>query len=234
MPFLVFVLFVVALLVAGFGIKSGFSESNEKQQVTSQKVAASSRSALNGMLRRIETKEVPERKMGAMCYEMAALPEYGEYVCPLDGSKSVYDNSDYKVRGLIDKIDDMRRTVARLNSLTDLARFALDEKRLCHACSPGLGADERYVSLSVTYPDGKQHTAQKVDIEDLWILAAFFENKLSYTSFQDAQVPLKDKLGRIKELLGTEDAAGDPKRSMSALRQAAPPSHFCRRQPFWK
>jgi len=210
MPFLVVVLFAIALLVAGVGIRSGFSESNEKQQVTIQKMAASSRSAIDDLLRRIETRQAPEKKMGAMCYDVMGPPEYSEYVCPLDGSKSVYKSEDYVISDLISKIDGMRRLVAHLNSLTKLARFALDEKRLCHACSPGLDAGERYISLSVIYPDGKQHTAQNIGIEDLWILEAFFGNKLSYTSFQDAQVPLKDKLGRIKELLGTEDAAGDP------------------------
>jgi len=201
---LLLVVFFVLIIAAGIHVRSGFSQEAREKQVTSEKVAGSSRAAIRTMLRQVENRPAPETRPGAMCYKVAAPPEYQEYVCPLDAEKSVYQREDYEVYGLAKNIEGMRRTVKNMNSVTQLAVFELDESRMCHVCSPDLEDEERHVSLVVRYPDGKEHRTEKIKIDDLWVLEAFFRQKPIYSSWRDAQLPVKDKMGRIKELLGLE------------------------------
>jgi hypothetical protein len=204
MSFMLILIFTICLLIAGVGISNSFSQGNEKKPVTSQKITNSSRAEIENMLKQIETKKAPEGRMGAMCYEMAAPIEYQEYVCPLDGQKTAYNRKDQDVYELVAGITEMKRLVERLNSVTNLAKFKLDEKRLCHTCSPDIKTNERYVTLITKYPDGRECLYEKVTLEDLRILAGFFERKLIYKSDREAEIPLKNEIGKIEKILGIQ------------------------------
>lgn len=203
MPFIIVIL-AVFLFIAGIGMIDSFSQSREQKPVTSQEIMNSSRSQIEDMLKQIETKNAPERKMGAMCYEEVAPPDYQEYICPLDGEKTVYDRKNSETYWTIENIVEMRRLVEQINSVTDLADLKLDGRRLCSKCFPGLKSSERYVSLVTTYPDGREHVYDKISVEDLRILAGFFDKKLFYKTSNDGEEPLKDKAAKIQEMLGAE------------------------------
>lgn len=199
------VVLIVAFFVAGIGIKKGFTKTSGSGQVTSGLIAASSRAEIEDMLEQLDRKDAPEEKMGAMCYEVAPAQPYFEYACPIDGEKTVYNTDindnvywfDYDIVG-------MRRQVKQLNSVTNLAEFELDERRLCHKCFPGIDADKRYVVLITKYPDGKESAYDKVMPEDLRILTGFFEHKLLYKSEREAEYALKKQADKIKKILGLE------------------------------
>jgi len=204
MPLIVIFILVFSLFVLGVGVKSSFSQAKENRTVTSQKITNSSQAEIENMLKQIDTKTAPEGRMGAMCYEMAVPIEYQEYVCPLDGQKTAYNRKDYDIYELVASITEMRRLVEHLNSMTNLAKFQLDEKRLCHSCFSNIPIKERYVTLITKYPDGKECLYEKVTLEDLRILVGLFEKKLLYNSDRDAEIPLKNVIGKIEEILGIQ------------------------------
>jgi len=204
MNFLLAIFFLVAVIITGINVRSGFSQSTQRQEITSEKVSGSSRSDIRQMLQQIVDKAAPERVYGAMCYKPAAAAVCTEYVCPLDGEKTSYKGEEGFPYRILKDIEEMRRFVKKLNGSTDLAIFKLDESRLCAICSPGLGPEERYVSLITAYPDGTEHRCAKVGMEDLRFLEAFVNKKLAYTTPNDGQEPLKDQLPRLKELLGID------------------------------
>lgn len=202
MPYVVIAVVLIFLSVIGIGISKSFSQAGAKPPVTSQKVKGSTRGQLDEMLKLIEAKDAPEQKMGAMCYDSALGPKYLEYVCPIDGEKTAYDRDNFNAYMLIENIVEMRRVLARANAITDLVELRLDETRMCHKHFPNLKDDQRSVSLVVTYPDKKEYVCEKVTLEDLRMLAAFFEKKLSYTGDRESEIPLKGHLDRIKQMLG--------------------------------
>ncbi len=208
MPLIVIFILIFSLFVVSVGVKSSFSQLNNVKPVTSQKISNSSRAEIENMLKQIEKKNAPARKMGAMCYKVAMPPEYQEYVCPVDGEKTVYGRKDSDTYWRIKNIVEMRRLAEYLNSLTNLVKFKLDEKLLCHKCSPDIKAEEKHVFLITEYPDGRKYQYEKVSIEDLRILAGFFEHKIYYKTDNDAELPLKEESGRIKRILGVE--VGNP------------------------
>ncbi|MFH1613167.1 MAG: hypothetical protein ABIB46_05545, partial [bacterium] len=186
------------------GVKSGFLQSKNEKLITSQKISNSSFAEIENMLKRIEKKNAPAEKMGAMCYKMAMPPKYQEYVCPIDGEKTVYSRENMEIYNCIDDIVKMRRLIEHINSVTNLAKFTLDEKQLCHICCPNIKTNERYISLIIKYPDNKEYRYNKVITEDLQILKGFFEKKLDYEGDRGSQIPLKEEIKRIKKILGIE------------------------------
>jgi hypothetical protein len=197
------ILIAVLLIIAGTGINKSFSQ--ETRPVTSKEVANSSRSAITKMLQRIEQKRAPAKKMGAMCYDMAMMNEYQEYICPIDGEKTAYGHDQSRIYWIIESIVEMRRLVEQINSSTDLLSLKLDESKLCGKCNPDIPVDERYISLITIYPDGSRYHYDKLNVEDLRILAGFFAKKLSYETSNEGEFPLKDVTDKIKTLIGMED-----------------------------
>ena len=201
---------VITFLFAGIGIKRGFSKVAESSRVTSEKIIASSFDEIEGMLMQLERKDEPEEKIGAMCYEVAPSPEYFEYICPVDGEKTVYNTlKSNEVYWIVEDIVEMRRLVGQLNSQTKLAQFELDERRLRHTCFADINDDQRYVSLVTKYPDGKQNRYEKISTDDLRMLVGFFKKKLSYQSGNDAVFALKRETGKIREILGLDQLPKD-------------------------
>ncbi len=201
-----FTVFLVLFFV-GLGVCRVYAKANTDKPVTSGKVTAASRSEIEQLLKNIEQKPAPVEKMGAMCYKPSAIKEHVEYICPLDGEKTVYANGQWG------NMDQLRRQVQQLNSVTKLAVFKLDEKRLCHKCSPKLKQDDRYASLITRYPDGQEVRYDRVTTYDLRLLTGFFEKQLFYTTSNDGEVPLKEQLPHIRQMLGLSENSSLQKRN---------------------
>ena len=77
------------------------------------------------------------------------------------------------------------------------------ETQFCRKCSPGTKAP--LVGLSVQLEGEKQpHLCWGVDRIDIRLLEAFIAGKQKYATGNDAEVPLKNAIGRLEELLGVK------------------------------
>ena len=200
MPFFLVCILVVSLFIFGC-MKGGYSLTGNTKTVSSEEVSNTSRAEIEKMLKRVERKDAPE-EYEVLCYAAGppTNPEIVEYVCPLDGEKTVLrDQRGAPGYNAASKIIDMRRLVEDLNSKTTLAKFSLDERRLCHTCFPGMTIHQRFVTLVTKYPDGREVRYDYVVLEDLVILEAFLNKKLSYGG---ENRPLKSQIGKIRYMLG--------------------------------
>jgi hypothetical protein len=204
MPFFIIVLVALLILIAGTGINKCFSQ-NGKDIITTKTITDSSRNEIAAMVANIERKTTPAKKMGAMCYEVAFAPEYLEYICCLDGEKTVYDRNVSNTYWMIEPVVEMRRLVDQINTSTELVKLILDEGRLCGKCSPNLEDQDRYVSLITLYSDGSQYIHDKITIDDLRKLSGFFSNRLYYETSNEGQLPLKEEIPKLKTILGIEN-----------------------------
>ncbi|MBF0595685.1 MAG: hypothetical protein HQL22_12075 [Candidatus Omnitrophica bacterium] len=197
------ILFIIVVFVGllVFSAKAEEQKAQAKNAVSSEQVQSMSREEIQRALKRIETKSAPAQKMGAMCYEMAASPENLEYVCPLDGEKTVYSRKS-KAYGQAGGVVELRRLLNDLQVLAKGISFSLDERKLCSKCSPSIGDDDRKVSLIIKYGDGRIVQTDGVSSEDIRYLMGFFSDGLSYKTSNDGQLPLKQVDARLKELLG--------------------------------
>lgn len=205
MPIVVIFILIFTLFVVGVGARSGYFQAKEKNPVASQKIVNSPLAKIAAMLKQIKAKNAPALRMRAMCYNSVAIPlKYQEYVCPLDGEKTIFNREVNEVYNSVSGIVEMKRLVERLNSITNLAEFNLDEKRLCHKCSPDIKDNERFIVLVTKYPDGKEYRCDKIFSGDLMMLTDFFEKKINNEGLFGEEAPFKIVTGRIRELLGEE------------------------------
>lgn len=174
---------------ARFGIVEKIMDSATLSGLTMEQV--------NGLLARLNLQDAPEPVMGAMCYEAMAYPSVAEYVCPVCGEKTVYEDM---WTGFVEwELQGCRRIVRDLDELTEF-RVELDETAFCSFCSPG-GSDEPVLRLRIVSTDSTE-TVNEVSIHDLWLLESFLQGRLYYLTENDSQLPLKEYAGRIAELLG--------------------------------
>jgi hypothetical protein len=156
---------------------------------------------INILLSRLETTEPPEQTMGAMCYEPMSAPEVAEYICPVCGEKTVYN---YSQAAFISwELAGCRRMADSINIHTDF-EVVLDERQFCDFCSPDSSGNDPSLVLKVVYGDGTE-VENTVGITDLRMLDSFLEGNLYYTTSNDAQMPLQNYSGRMRELLGFEE-----------------------------
>ena len=145
-------------------------------------------------------RKKPFRKPGAMCYMIVPPAFYREYICPLDGEKTVYTTSSTKEVKILKDLIEIRRVIKYINSITDLLILKLDEQRLCHKCNPDLKEQERYLSLITIYPDGKEHVYNQIEVIDLYLLERFFYKRLENNT---DHIPfLKEQKDKIQKILG--------------------------------
>jgi hypothetical protein len=148
-------------------------------------------------------------KMGAMCYTPAPPPQQANYVCPTCGAKTVYavvKASEHQtvatpavVRMIDWELSACRRTVKELPG----SNIQLDETTFCRHCRPKAAKQE--LVLLVKYADrAEPHRCAGVTSYDLELLKEFLANKTAYSGAKDGELPLKDRLPRIEELLGVK------------------------------
>ncbi len=152
---------------------------------------------INILLARLEIEEPPEPVRGAMCYEAMAYPLVAEYICPVCGEKTIYNDSQ---TGFIEwELQGCRRIVESLNEYTEFD-ISLDETLFCDFCSDS-SDEEPTLLLRVALTDTTE-TVNSISIHDLRILDSFLQGNLYYLTFNEAQFPLQDCSDRIRQLLG--------------------------------
>lgn len=152
---------------------------------------------VNALLARLELREPPEPVMGAMCYEAMAYPAVAEYVCPVCGEKTLYEDTH---TGFIEwELPGCRRMAESVNALTEF-EIILDETMFCRFCSEGAEEDPGLLLRVVSSDSGE--TVNAVSIPDLRMLESFLQGHLYYVTANDAQMPLREHSERISELLG--------------------------------
>ena len=171
--------------------------------ITVEGMARASNAEIERMLERIETRPAPEMKMGAMCYDMCMPPPVTEYVCPVCGEKTLYPVPKGQWSTPLNFLEDLRgmQAQAQMEAVKRGASVELDEKAYCRNCRPE--AVERPAAvLVVQLPDGRQTRTENFTEGDLGLLRDFFAGKDVKVGDQDDEMPLKESLPRLRELLG--------------------------------
>ncbi len=156
---------------------------------------------VNFLLSRLEKEEPPQSTMGAMCYQAMAPPATAEYICPVCGEKTLY--SDSQTAFIEWELEGCRRLAESINSNTDFEIF-LDEGLFCDYCSPDTGEENPEILLRVIY-ESDMEVVNRVSVIDLMMLDSFLQGNLFYTTSNDAQMPMQNYAGRMRELLGLEE-----------------------------
>jgi hypothetical protein len=156
---------------------------------------------VNGLLARLQLQEPPEPVMGAMCYEAMAYPAVAEYICPVCGEKTIYE--DYSTPFIEWELQGCRRMVESINELTEF-QVTLDETMFCSHCTPDREGDP-VLLLRVASTDSTE-IVNSVTVHDLRLLESFLQGRLYYLTENDGQMPLRDYEDRLRELLGVPEA----------------------------
>ena len=155
------------------------------------------RAQLNDKLQKLaETPPPTELSFGAKCYDQAAPPETADFVCPRDGSRTQYTRNA-AVAGRVRGLPALRQAAAALPGLS----ATIDDSEFCRTCTPKAPADPQLI-LVVKTPEGGEKRTRGVSYEDLQLLREFALGALKHEGDQGRETPLKDKLPRIREMLG--------------------------------
>ena len=191
-------------LIVGFGgwsILSAKQSSTGASTVVKSVTVTTNRFLTRGELRdRLQklAESAPiniEYQPGAMCYKVAAPPNRIEYVCPVDGHKTLYTNS--QAIFIYQELFSMRNYV---NAITNI-RVRLDESEFCKVCTPE--ATDPKIYLEIRY--GKDEPVHRVALnsaDDLSPIYQFLNGRQTYGDGYDGETPMKTYLVRLQQLLG--------------------------------
>ena len=160
---------------------------------------STSRSDIMKRLKELAKSPAPKNlQMGAMCYEMASPPERVEYVCPVCGSKTLYPNpGNSEILYFIGlELVACRQKAKKITKV----KIVLDESQFCRKCKPDVKLPQ--LCLTIHYPDQTKHSVCKISEEDLDLISEFFAGSDKHKLDNDAEIPLKDYIKRLEELLG--------------------------------
>jgi hypothetical protein len=147
----------------------------------------------------------PPPPRAAMCYKRAAPSQTVDFVCPKDGSRTLYGiGSPIGERvGHLPQLQAMARALAR--EAGSRATIVLDLSEFCRTCTPTPPAPPEPV-LSVKLPDGKETRTRGITPEDLVLLEEFLVGSSLHKASDGKTSPLEESLPRIREILGMPDA----------------------------
>ena len=170
--------------------------------ITSTGVAGFSREDLKILLAIVETLPMPTNKEAALCYSMSHNPNNDEYHCPVCKQKTIHFGLYCDETFL--HLDSIRRIMKVIQNLTR-DTISLRENYLCHHCYPEKQQPSLSLVISLNTDTCKEvHNISYVDVN---FLEAFFLGRLdtadSYGGY--GRFPLREKLPRLKELLGELD-----------------------------
>lgn len=198
---------LVGLIIAGAvtGIakaKGIFLLEDISQAVTidSIRMRSLSTSQINLLLARLEKEEPPGPVIGAMCYDPASAPLVAEYVCPVCGEKTVYE--DHHTEFVEWELQGARRLAESINGNTEFT-VQLDETLFCGYCSSETDADPSLL-LRVVHSDGEV-VLNRISLDDLRKLESFLQGRLYWITYYDEHKPLQDEIERLQTLLGIEE-----------------------------
>ncbi len=194
---------VIVVLAAWLTVSARAQESRPRGEPSLgfERFLAMSREDVQRALKKIEAGPAPVEKMGAMCYKAAMAPDNMEYICPLDGEKTVFARGA-KAYGQAESVVETRRLLKDLGARVRGVSFSLDERTLCSRCSPGLDDKQRQASLILQFADGRVVRTDDVSSQDIRYLEGFFSGGISYKTSNDGELPLKQVDARLRELLG--------------------------------
>ncbi len=178
---------------------TGFIKGNDTihRIISSAAMKPLSMQQVNFLLARLEREEPPEPVFGAMCYEMMATPAVAEYICPVCGEKTIYE--DFNTELIEWELQGARRLAESINEATEFS-VILDETLFCDYCSEDPSGDPALL-LRVTDEEGVE-TVNRVFLTDLRKLDSFLQGRLYWLTDNDSQEPLQDDSQRIRQLLG--------------------------------
>lgn len=195
--------------------------------------------SLQERLEAIASRDAPKcEPRVAMCYVIAAPPDQKAYICPVCGNKTVYMTQRTYSRGhknrlmegsweeAVFNVESMRRKMEELHLIAQRNGYALtlDESSLCARCGKDKKTD--FILVAKNARGDIKRTAGVTD-RDLIYLTAFFYGEDYYpprvitpgvfsagmsSRKGDGKdgFPLKEKTGRIAELLGLAPPSSSP------------------------
>lgn len=191
-----------ALLTSG-SLQAGDARSDTstpavKTPATASTLATLNKAELRKMLATIEKTKAPEQKMGAMCYSIAMPPPTLPYVCSVCGEKTLYTNDVvWKWSFTLDTCRRLFKDLPKRETMT------LDESSFCKKCTPGTNAPT--LKLLIRFDNGTTNTVSDITDNDLRLLGGFLSGKLDYPTFNAGTGALKDKLPRLRQILGIKE-----------------------------
>lgn len=148
-------------------------------------------------LRAIAESAPPEVHPGAMCYAPRRFPQHVEYVCLVCGARTVYALHPGDWIEL--ELPLCRKAFAEITGM----RARLDETPLCSSCTPGKREPSVAVELQLA-GETEWRRLEGLQADDLRLLAEFGADHRVHRGDHDFEVPLRDRLARLEELLGVK------------------------------
>jgi hypothetical protein len=198
---IVFVFTIAGLLLAFTGMTSCSGTAADKVISPGDSLKKNyTREEVNELLKALAERPVKaELNMGAMCYAPRQAPDSASYICPVCGEKTIYVNSS-----TTEFINDDLMLCRQLAARFDKGMLSLDESGFCAHCSHATNANPE-LCVKITLEDSKEVITCKITSFDLRILLAFFKGENIFTTFNDAEMPLKEQSTRLKQLLGVTE-----------------------------
>ena len=206
------VLVLFALWGSGSSAAAAGAKAAPAAVVTAERAEAvrtASRAEMKERLLKLAKGEAPtELAIGAMCYEVAAPPLKAEYVCPKCGEKTLYALEDVDAQpdrqatwSMVSQVNvgiaASRRRIKEIGGLS----VKLDESQFCRTCSPQVKTPK--LGLVVQYAGQQEpHRVWDITENDAKLIAEFLAGKDKHVGPTDGEIPLKDYVKRLEELLG--------------------------------
>jgi hypothetical protein len=221
MPYFLIILVFLAFFSVFWGCRN--SSASKNAPVYKNTISLPGQSAENTVFTRAELRERlislaesdPPRDKdlspGAMCYEMAAPPDRYDYTCPLCGEKTLYAANDIPetdrerivgsyIYTITLELEPCRRLVGLIRGLD----IVLDESEFCAFCYPGAEKVKiPRICIIINYPDQKEpRRICDISSDDLILLKEFMDGSKIHRYSNDWEIPLKNEIKRLEELLG--------------------------------
>ena len=156
---------------------------------------------LDPLLKELAQKPAPKDLLpGATCYKVAMPPERTEYVCPVCNAKTIATKD---IRWIGRSLDTYRRQIQQVK--THGLDAALDERSLCATCRAKMEPPPEIGDFFIEVTIGGKTTRTKIKGDDFPKLIAFLEKQDKWNAGSRGELPLKDELPRIRELLGISE-----------------------------
>ena len=196
---------VVGIVLAGTltgvvksrGIPFPKEENTTNRIINSAALKPLSMQQVNLLLERLEREEPPEPVFGAMCYDMMGPPAVAEYICPVCGEKTLYN--DFQTAFIEWELQGARRLAESLDASTEF-QIILDETLFCDYCSED--SEEETSLILRVLPEQGEEVVNRVSLTDLRKLDSFLQGRLYWLTDNDSQEPLQDYVERLRHLLG--------------------------------
>lgn len=192
--------YIIILVIIGAVSFVGTVHAVQKHADTQKKVQVKpmkrlSSEDIRSQLKILSMKSIPKdiEIRGAMCYDVAMPPERVEYVCPKDGSKTIYTTE------MVEFIEYQLPAIRSLAETMPSVSVTVDESEFCKKCSPNIKIPQ--VSMTIHFSD-RTHTVKGISLRDIKIMYAFLSGNDRYKDEYDAETALQDLIPRLEQLLG--------------------------------